>query len=163
MNFLRNLLASIIGSLVAFGVLFIMFFIFVSLVGSVEEGIVVKKNSILELQLQDPINDYVGNDELDPFDGLFERAQGLDEILHAIRVAKNDDNINGISINNNFLVAGLSQTQAIGVLPGKNGPGTGPRNCVDHKPFLFQNLQNTQVSETACPTTPQSKTNAFTG
>ncbi|MGO4918347.1 signal peptide peptidase SppA [Maribacter spongiicola] len=113
MNFLRNFLASILGSLFAFGILFVMFLIFVSLVSSSEDGVAVKDNSILELKLQRPISDYTGNDELDPFAGIFQESQGLDEILQAIDVAKNDDRIKGISINNNFIVAGLAQTQEI--------------------------------------------------
>ena len=113
MNFLRNLLAAIIGCLIAFGIMFIMFLLFLSLVGSAEDGVVIKDNSILELQMQLPINDYVGNKEADPFASLFGRAQGLDEILHAIQVAKTDADIKGISISNNFIMAGLAQTQAI--------------------------------------------------
>ena len=113
MKFLRNFLASILGSLFAFGILFIMFLIFVSLVSSSEDAVAVKDNSILELQLQRPITDYTGSNELDPFAGIFEESQGLDEIIHAIEVAKNDDRIKGISINNNFIIAGLAQTQAI--------------------------------------------------
>jgi len=113
MNFLRNLLAAIIGSLIAFAILFIMFMIFVGLVSSAEDGMVIRENSILELQLQQPINDYVGDNEADPFAGFFGQAQGLDEILHAIKVAKNDDNIKAISINNSFMMAGMAQTQAI--------------------------------------------------
>ncbi len=112
MKFLRNLLASIIGSIVAFGIIFFMFLIFISLAGA-EEGVVVKKNSVLELTLPLPISDYTGTDEADPFAGLFENSQGLDEVLHAIRVAKEDDEISGISINSNFLLAGTSQAQAI--------------------------------------------------
>ena len=99
MNFLRNLLAAIIGCLIAFGILFIMFFIFASLVGSTEETVSIKENSILELQLNLPISDYVGNNEADPFTGLFEQSQGLDEILHAIETAKDDEDIKGVSIN----------------------------------------------------------------
>lgn len=113
MNFLRNLLASILGSLFAFGSIFVMFFIFISLVGSSEDVVNVKNNSILELQLQRPISDYTGTNELDPFSGIFDQSQGLDEIIHAIEVAKSDDRIKGISINNNFIIAGLAQTQAI--------------------------------------------------
>ena len=113
MNFLRNLLAAIIGSLIAFGIMLFMFMIFVSLVGSAEDGVVIDKNSILELKLQKPIKDYVGNSDVDPFSGLFGQSQGLDEILHAIKVAKDDGDIRGISINNNFIMAGLAQTQAI--------------------------------------------------
>ncbi|WP_419213827.1 signal peptide peptidase SppA [Maribacter sp. X9] len=113
MNFLRNLLASILGSLFAFGIVFVMFFIFISLVGGSEDTVSVKDNSILELQLKRPISDYVGTNELDPFSGIFEQSQGLDEIIQAIEVAKTDDRIKGISINNNFIMAGLAQTQAI--------------------------------------------------
>jgi protease-4 len=113
MKFLRNLLAAIIGTLIAFGIVFVMFFVFIGLVSRSEDSISVKKNSVLELQMQRPISDYVGDNALDPFTGIFEQAQGLDEILHAITVAKDDDDIKGISLNNNFILAGLAQTQAI--------------------------------------------------
>ncbi|MBT8281666.1 MAG: signal peptide peptidase SppA [Muriicola sp.] len=112
MNFLRNLLAAILGTLIAMGILFFMFLIFVSL-ANVEEGVVIKRNSVLELKLEDPINDYTGSNDADPFAGLFEEAVGLDDILHAIEVAKNDDKIEGISINSQFVMAGWSQVKAI--------------------------------------------------
>ena len=112
MNFLRNLLAAILGTLIAFGILFFMFLIFISL-ANVEEGVVIKRNSVLKLQFEDPINDYTGSNEADPFAGLFEEAVGLDDILHAIEVAKNDDKIQGISINSQFVMAGWSQVKAI--------------------------------------------------
>ena len=113
MKFLRNLLAAIIGCLIAFGIMFVMFLIFAALIGSGEETVVVKDNTVLELQLQTPIQDYVGMDDSNPFAGLFNVNQGLDDILHAIRIAKEDDRIKGISLKNNILMAGLSQTQAI--------------------------------------------------
>ena len=113
MKFLRNLLAAILGCLIAFGVLFAMFFIFAALVGNGDDGITVKENTILEFSLNTPINDYEGKDETDPFAGLFEENQGLDEILHTIQVAKNDDKIKGISMTTGFLQAGMAQTQEI--------------------------------------------------
>jgi len=113
MNFLRNLLAAIIGCLIAFGIMFVMFLVLAALIGQGEDTVVVKDNSVLEIQLQTPINDYVGMDDSNPFAGLFNVNQGLDDILHAIRVAKEDNKIKGISLNNNMLMAGLSQTQAI--------------------------------------------------
>ena len=112
MKFLRNLLASIIGSIVAFGIIFFMFLIFISIAGA-DQGVVVRSNSVLELRLPLPIKDYTGTDETDPFAGLFTSNQGLDEVLHAIYIAKTDDKISGISINSNFLLAGTSQAQAI--------------------------------------------------
>ena len=113
MNFLRNLLAAIIGCLVAFGVVFVMFFVLISLLGSEEDAVTVKDNSVLELQLQRPIADYTGSNDLNVFAGIFESSQGLDEIVHAISVAKDDERITGISLNNNFILAGLAQTQTI--------------------------------------------------
>lgn len=113
MNFLRNFLAAILGCLVAFGIIFFMFFLFATILGSSEDTVVVKKNSVLELQLQLPISDYVGASGDDPFSGFFEASQGLDEILNAIEVAKGDEDIKGISINNNFTLSGYAQTQEI--------------------------------------------------
>jgi protease-4 len=113
MKFLRNLLAAIMGCLVAFGIIFFMFFVFASLLSSTEDAVSVKQNSVLELQLQLPISDYVGANADDPFASLFQESQGLDEILNAIEVASKDDDIKGISINNNFTLAGLAQTQEI--------------------------------------------------
>ncbi len=101
------------GCLIAFGIMFVMFLIFAALIGNGEETVVVKDNTVLELQLQTPIQDYVGMDDSNPFAGLFNVNQGLDDILHAIRIAKEDDRIKGISLKNNMLMAGLSQTQAI--------------------------------------------------
>ena len=109
MNFLRNLLAAILGTLVAFGMLFFMFVIFISLANA-EEGNIVKNNSILELETKYPINDYTGTTDADPFAGLFENAQGLDEILNAIAVAQTDDRIKGISINSMDMDMGISSS-----------------------------------------------------
>lgn len=113
MKFLRNLLAAIIGCLIAFGIMFVMFFIFAALVGSSNDGATIKSNSILELSFTEPISDYLGKNADDPFGSLFEEGQGLDEILHAIAIAQNDSEIKGISINTSFLQAGFAQTQEI--------------------------------------------------
>ena len=86
--------------------------IFLSL-ASADEGVVIKDNSVLEFQLQYPLKDYTGNANDDPFASLFEEAQGLDQILHAIQIAKEDKRIRGISINSNYLIAGMAQTRAI--------------------------------------------------
>lgn len=113
MNFLRNLLASILGSLVAFGILMGMFFIFIALVSNVDDGVVVKRNSVLEFGFMAPVKDYTGKDDTDPFLGLWNNEIGLDEILHAIAIAKTDANIEGISLTTNFLQAGIAQTREI--------------------------------------------------
>ncbi len=113
MNFLRNLLAAILGCIIAFGIMFVMFMIFVALSSGSSETLDIKPKSVLELQLQQPISDYVGGDEANPFNAFFQKTEDLDKILHAIKVAKTDNNLTGISINNNFLMSGWAQTQAI--------------------------------------------------
>lgn len=113
MNFLRNLLAAILGCLMAFGILCGMFFIFLALIGSADEGVTVKQNSVLELNFTQPIRDYVGKDDTDPFAGLWEDEVGLDDIIHGIQVAATDDRVEGISLTTSFLQAGLAQAQEI--------------------------------------------------
>ena len=113
MAFLRNLLASILGTLVALGILFFMFLIFAALAGSGDE-VRVKKNSVLKLEFPFPVSEYSAGDPDDPFTALFfEPKMGLDQILQAIEVAKGDDRIQGISISTPFLMAGMAQTKAI--------------------------------------------------
>lgn len=113
MKFLRNLLAAILGCMIAFGIIVVIAMIFLSLVSNIEDTPNIKENSILELQIRRPVNDYVGTNTMDPFAGIFEDSQGLDDILQAIETAREDAKIEGISISNNFIMAGLAQTQAI--------------------------------------------------
>src|SRR5690606_27141626 len=107
MNFLRNLLASILGGLLAFAIIMGMFFFFVALVGSVDQGVAIKDNSVLEIGLSGPIMDYAAVDPSDPFAGLGSNVLAMDEILHAIAAAKKDDKIKGISMTTGFSMAGL--------------------------------------------------------
>jgi len=117
MKFLRNLLAAILGSLIAFGIVFVMFYLLLivsaAMVGSSDSDVVVKQNSILEVSFVEPISDYVGTSDSDPFGALFETGEGLDAILHAIDVAKDDSRISGISMKTSFLLAGMAQAQEI--------------------------------------------------
>lgn len=112
MAFLRNLLASILGSLVAFGILFLMFLLFVSLAGA-EDQVRIADNSVLELKFTRPVTEYGSSDPEDPFTIFTEPTTGLNEITKAIALAAKDDRISGISLGGPYLVAGLSQTRAI--------------------------------------------------
>ncbi|MFM1877222.1 MAG: hypothetical protein RLZZ241_88 [Bacteroidota bacterium] len=112
MAFLRNLLASILGTLVALGILFFMFIVFLSLAGSSDQ-IQIKRHSVLELSIPFQVREFSGYDYEDPFATLFNPSTGLNEITKAITLAKTDDRITGISLNGTFLMAGISQTRAI--------------------------------------------------
>lgn len=114
MNFLRNLLASIIGTFITLGlILFLLIMVVVAI--SEDEEIIVKQNSVLEIKLDKRVKDYAPKSD-DPFDEIFgvnQKKLGLNEILNAIENAKYDDNIKGISINSIYVNAGISQTKAI--------------------------------------------------
>ena len=112
MAFLRNLLASVLGTLVALGILFFMFMVFITLAGSADE-VRVKDHSVLELKFPYPIQEHSGQDPEDPFSLFYDPTMGLDEITKALAIAKKDDRIAGISISNPYLIAGMAQTKAM--------------------------------------------------
>lgn len=114
MKFLRNLLASIVGNLIALGVIFILFLIaIVSLADS--EPIIVNKNSVLEIKLETVVKDYApkSSNPIDELFGLNDQKIGLNEIINAIDNARYDTNIKGISIRTVGMHAGIAQIQAI--------------------------------------------------
>lgn len=114
MKFLRNLFASIFGTLIAFGVVFLLFFFIAALVSDTEV-IKVSPNSVLEINTNAIVKDFAPRND-DPFEellGIYEQNIGLNEILNAIENAKIDSKIAGISIQSLGLNAGISQTKAI--------------------------------------------------
>lgn len=112
MKFLRNLLASCLGTGIAFVLVILLFIGFVSLVGNAEK-VVVKSNSVLEINLKKRVQDYAPANN-HPMSGLIEddRLQ-LSHILNAIENAKADPKIKGISIENLMVNAGVAQLQSI--------------------------------------------------
>lgn len=114
MKFLRNLLASIIGTLIALGIIFMLFAVVASAFSEVDK-VSVTNNTVLEIKLDKTVKDYAPKSE-DPFDeilGLNKDKIGLEAIINAIENAKTDDNIKGISIFLENVNAGIAQTQAI--------------------------------------------------
>jgi protease-4 len=120
MNFLRNLLAAILGTFISLGLLFFLFIAIIVASASSEAfsggGILptIHSNSILALQIQKPIVDHVASkNQWEQALGIEPAAYGLDALIRAIEVAENDDRIEGISIQFPFLSAGFSQTQSL--------------------------------------------------
>lgn len=114
MKFLRNLLAAILGTFIALGIIFMLTMIVVSAI-SKSEKISVQTNSVLEINLETRVKDYAPKSS-DPFNEIFgmnEEKMGLNEIINAIENAKNDSNIKGISLSTIWVNAGIAQTQAI--------------------------------------------------
>ncbi|MFI2741121.1 signal peptide peptidase SppA [Zhouia sp. PK063] len=104
MKFLRNLLASILGGFIVIGIIVVIFFI--ATAASTEP---LKDNSVLKINLDTEVKDFGGKFNFDSFS----KNKGLNEILAAIVAAKTDSNIKGISLENNFLMTGMAQTEAI--------------------------------------------------
>lgn len=113
MKFLRNLLASILGTILALGIIFMFFLIIAAFMGGNEEVVTVKENSVLKISLAKPIKDYGGKYNFVDFQYKFENYDGLNNILDAISHAKADNKIKGISIQSKMFMGGTAQAEAI--------------------------------------------------
>ncbi|MDB2340348.1 signal peptide peptidase SppA [Flavobacteriaceae bacterium] len=118
MNFLKSFFASILGTLTALGLFFVILLLFVSGIASIinaPSGLTsVKQNSVLDLNLNYPIVDRAHNfDEFQRFLGLEDEVLGLPDILSAIDKAKDNSSIKGIRLRTDFISAGWAQTRSI--------------------------------------------------
>ncbi|UZT99872.1 signal peptide peptidase SppA [Chryseobacterium fluminis] len=110
-SFFKNVLANIVAIIllcVVFFFFFIMLLVFSSMSG--EKSVIVKKNSVLTINLNTQIIDSPTEEQ----GGLFTMSSQnksilIYEALEAIRKAKTDDNIKGISIEADNLNAGITQ------------------------------------------------------
>lgn len=114
MNFLKNVLATIVG-LFLFCMLFFFGIIILGALFGGEDKTIVKDNSVLELNLETVTNDYGGKFNYEDMPFLNEKGtgEGLTDVLHAIDAAATDEKIKGISILNNQLNLGVAQTKAL--------------------------------------------------
>lgn len=110
-SFFKNVLANIVAIIIlcaVFFIFFIMMLVFSSM-GS-DKSVVVKKNSVLTINLKTNIIDSPTEEQMDLFGlGSQNKSILLYDVLEAINKAKTDDNIKGISIETDDLNAGLTQ------------------------------------------------------
>ncbi|AZA80595.1 signal peptide peptidase SppA [Chryseobacterium lactis] len=110
-SFFKNVLANIVA-IVILCVLFFFFFIIMLVFSSMgsDKSVVVKKNSVLTINLKTKIIDSPTEEEMGLF-GISGQNKNilLYDVLEAINKAKTDDNIKGISIEADDLNAGLTQ------------------------------------------------------
>ncbi|MDD3004202.1 signal peptide peptidase SppA [Flavobacterium sp.] len=114
MKFLGNVLATIVG-LFVFIMIFIFGIIFIGvLFGGNAETVKTENNSVIELNLENIGNDYIGKYS-DPMITLFQgnNTVGLTDVIEAIDAAKTDENIKGISILNNYSNLGIAQIKSL--------------------------------------------------
>ena len=114
MKFLGNVLATVVGVFV-FSMLFFFGIVFLGVIfGGDEQSVEIKENSVIELDLSEVQFDYAGKFS-DPWVTAFSNKKqiGLTDVIAAITAAKNDENIKGISILNNFSSLGMAQSKAV--------------------------------------------------
>lgn len=118
MNFTKGFLASLLGSLASFILIFSFFLIIISglttLVNSEQKTSLIEKNSVLFLDLNKPIIDRApAYAEFESILGIEQKALGLNSIISAIKKASEDDRIKGIELRSGFIMAGWAQTRSI--------------------------------------------------
>jgi len=114
MRFLGNVLATIVG-LFVFSMLFFFGIILIATIfGGEPEIVEVKSNSVIELDLKHIENDYAGKYK-DPWMTILSDGEkvGLSDVINAIKKAKKDTDIKGISILNNESGLGMAQRKAL--------------------------------------------------
>jgi len=117
MKFLSNVLATIVGLFLFFGVLFFGFMIIGVLMGGSAEDAKktsVKDNSVIILDLDKITQDHSAQTIITDFSFLNqENYNGLVDVLNAIDNAKTDSKIKGISLLNVQSNLGLAQSKAL--------------------------------------------------
>lgn len=119
MNFLKTLLAAILGFFISMGICLLLFLLFLSvMVGSVvgsskNDDISVSDNSVLELSFSEPLVDYSERVTFKDFDYTSESFNGLNTTLKAIEKAKTDSHIKGIYLKSNGNLGGLAFAQEL--------------------------------------------------
>ncbi|HSN47791.1 MAG TPA: signal peptide peptidase SppA, partial [Flavobacterium sp.] len=114
MRFLGNVLATVVGLFVFFMLFFFGIVIIAAIFGSDNEVVEVKKNSVIELNLEHIKNDYAGKYK-DPWMTILADGEkvGLSDVINALEKAKTDNDIKGISILNNNSELGTAQSKAL--------------------------------------------------
>ena len=100
LKFLGNIVSTVIGLFVFILILFFGIVIIGSISGGDDE-FAVKENSVIILDLSNVRYDYAGKVKFKDFAFAEDEHNGLFDIIEAIKFAKTDPNIKGISILNN--------------------------------------------------------------
>jgi protease-4 len=118
-EFFKFVFASMVGVILSFFALFILFIIFITAVvasaGS-DGNVAVAENSIMHMSLDYPISERSDKNPFGEFSFMgFEGKKhlGLKEILHAIKVAESDPNIDGIYLDASSVSSGFATIEEI--------------------------------------------------
>lgn len=115
-QFIKTVLATVVGiflfSIIA---VFLLIGFAAVLSSSAEDKVIVKENSVLKLDLSQPIVENAPEDPLEPFGELFssESSIGVIQIKQALANAKQDKNIKGIYLQASYVAAGFGNIEEI--------------------------------------------------
>ena len=112
LKFLGNIVSTVIGLFVFILILFFGIVIIGSMSGG-DDDFAVKENSVIILDLSNVRYDYAGKVKFKDFAFAEDEHNGLFDIIEAIKFAKTDPNIKGISILNNETSLGMAQIKAL--------------------------------------------------
>ncbi|MGC9470656.1 MAG: signal peptide peptidase SppA [Bacteroidales bacterium] len=116
-EFLKYTLAAILGFFVSCVIIFFLSLIlFGAMLSAGQKPAVIRKNSVLKLDLTQSIPDRTSNnpfENFDPFTFELTTPSGLNDILNNIKKAKDDDNIRGIYIELGVLSPGFATLEEI--------------------------------------------------
>lgn len=119
MDFVKHIFATIIGVLVTFVIIFVVFLVFIGALvqqSTSQSAAIVPDNSVLYMSLDHEI---VEKTESNPFGDLnipgygASKSIGLNDILKRIQAAKEDDNIKGIYLNPSTINVGFASLKEI--------------------------------------------------
>jgi protease-4 len=113
-NFLKYLLATIVGIFISCFLLFLLMVIIIASSAS-EKPVEIKANTILLVELNEQIVERCADNPLNYLPGSFAPARqiGLNDILENIKKAKEDENIAGIFMELSYIRAGISTVEEI--------------------------------------------------
>jgi protease-4 len=114
MNFLKTLMAVLVGLILYTGIMFFVLLGFIS-IATKEEEVKVKENSVLKLNLNRPILERAIDDPFGiPFFSIpIESTSGLVELKRAISNAKDDPRIKGIYLEAPFVITGFGKLEEL--------------------------------------------------
>lgn len=98
-NFLKTVLAVIVGLFASLCLMLLTFIVIASVSSQGEGELEVKPNSVLELHFKEPVYEFSEAIRIKDFNFEVAKDNTLPAILRAIKYAKTDDNIKGIAIS----------------------------------------------------------------
>ncbi|MCO7354378.1 signal peptide peptidase SppA [Riemerella anatipestifer] len=116
---MRSFIKSVLANITAITIVFFIFFgfIIIAMIGSAigdKDSVKIKSNSILTLDSKFRVIESETEKDLNVFDFKNQvRDVALYDVIRAIEKAKTDDNIKGISIENDNINAGITQIESI--------------------------------------------------